>query len=312
LESLTLLFFVVEVNFRKLFKLRGLFNSKHMRPASFSVFRPLSLKEAVGVLSENDDAKVLAGGQSLIPMMKLRVFSPPKLVSLQRVKEIQPKISDEGGYISINSLTTYEDIAHNDDIRQKLPALAKAAGEVADQQIRNRGTIGGNVCHGDSAANLGVTLLALGATLVIEGVRGERKAGIDGFHTGPFSVALEHDEVVKRFEVPYDNSSKQTFMKISKTATTWPMASVAVNISVSGSTVAKARIALGVAGPTVLRAHRAEAYLEGKSLSADVVAKAAELAVDGLNPPSDIHADSEYRAHLLKVLTRRSLESLEV
>jgi carbon-monoxide dehydrogenase medium subunit len=283
-----------------------------MRPASFAVFRPLSLKEAVEALSENDDAKVLAGGQSLIPMMKLRVFSPPKLVSLQRVKEIQPKISDEGGYISINALTTYEDIANDNLVKHRLPALAKAAGEIADQQIRNRGTIGGNVCHGDSAANLGVTLLALGATIVIEGTKGERKASVDGFHTGPFSVALEHDEVVKRFEVPYDNSSKQTFTKISKTATTWPMASVAVNISVSGATITKARIALGVAGPTALRASQAEVYLEGKSLNAEVAAKAAELAVEGLNPPSDIHADSEYRAHLLKVLTRRSLESLGV
>lgn len=283
-----------------------------MRPASFAVFRPLSLKEAVEALSENDDAKVLAGGQSLIPMMKLRVFSPPKLVSLQKVKEIQPKISDAGGYISINALTTYEDIANDNLVRHRLPALAKAAGEIADQQIRNRGTIGGNVCHGDSAANLGVTLLALGATIVIEGAKGERKASVDGFHTGPFSVALEHDEVVKRFEVPYDNSSKQTFTKISKTATTWPMASVAVNISVSGATVTKARIALGVAGPTALRASQAEVYLEGKSLNAEVAAKAAELAVEGLNPPSDIHADSEYRAHLLKVLTRRSLESLGV
>ncbi|MEM0121573.1 MAG: FAD binding domain-containing protein, partial [Thermoprotei archaeon] len=200
----------------------------------------------------------------------------------------------------------------NDVLRQRLPALAKAAGEVADQQIRNRGTIGGNVCHGDSAANLGVTLLALDATLVIEGGKGERRASIDGFHTGPFSVALEHDEVVKRFEIPYDSSSKQTFMKISKTATTWPIVSVAVNVSVSGSTVSKARIALGVAGPTVLRARHAEAHLEGKSLNPESASKAAELAVHGVNPPSDIYADSEYRVQLLKVLTRRALESLEV
>ncbi len=283
---------------------------KNMRPAGFTLFRPRSLTQVVQVLKDNDEAKVLAGGQSLIPMMKLRVFSPPKLVSLQWVSEIQPQISDAGDRVSINALTTYEDIATSPVVAKKLPGLAKAAGEIADQQIRNRGTIGGNLCHGDSAANLAVTLLALGATLVVEGPRGERRTGIDGFHTGPFSVNLDHDEVLKRIEVPYNQSSKQTFIKISKTATTWPMASVAVNIIMSGEVVSDARIALGVAGPTVLRATHAEEYLKGRSLSADVAAKAGDLAVEGLNPPADIHADSEYRAQLLRVLTKRAILSL--
>jgi carbon-monoxide dehydrogenase medium subunit len=282
-----------------------------MRPASFVVFRPSTLREAVELLSENDDAKLLAGGQSLIPMMKLRIFSPPKLVSLARVRELRPSITDAGGYVTIGALTTYEDISTSSVVREKLPALAKAASEIADQQIRNRGTIGGNVCHGDSAANLGVTLLALNATLVVEGSRGTRKMAIDGFHLGPFSVALEHDEVLKAVEIPYSPSSRQTFMKISKTATTWPMASVAVNLNISpAGDVQDARISLGVAGPTALRAEKAEDYLKGKGLSHEVALRAGELATEGLNPPSDIHAPSEYRLQLLRVLVTRSLESL--
>lgn len=282
-----------------------------MRPASFVVFRPSTLREALEFLRENDDAKVLAGGQSLIPMMKLRIFSPPKLISLARVHELQPSIADVGGYVTIGALTTYEDISTSSVVKEKLPALAKAASEIADQQIRNRGTIGGNVCHGDSAANLGVTLLALNATLVIEGSRGTRKAAIDGFHQGPFSVALEHDEVLRAVEIPYSPASKQTFMKISKTATTWPMASVAVNLSTSASgAVESARIALGVAAPTAIRAQKAEEYLRGKNLSHEVALRAGELATQDLNPPSDIHAPSEYRLQLLRVLVTRSLESI--
>ncbi len=281
-----------------------------MRPRPFSLHRPETLKEASEFLSSHEDAKPLAGGQSLIPMMKLRIFSPEELVYIGHLPEMQPGVKQEGDNILINSMTTHDMVHHNETIRKHLPVLSEAAGAIADQQIRNRGTIGGNVAHGDPSTNLSAALLALNATVLASGKDRKREIPIDEFFVDLFLTALEPGEIITGFRVPLPKNSRQKFMKFTRSDTAFPLAFVAANLQLEGGAVKAARLGLGVAAATPIRAPAAEEYLKGKRLNDDVILEASEIATRDLDPPGDVHASPEYRKNLLKVLTKRCLKSI--
>lgn len=281
-----------------------------MRPRSFEFYSPTTLSEAVEILSSNEESKLLAGGQSLIPMMKLRIFSPEELISLSRVKELNPYIKQEGDVIKIGSSTTHDMLGQSDLLKKVAPVLSEAASEIADQQIRNRGTIGGNIAHGDPSTNLSAALLVLDAEIEVIGKKGKRVIPINDFFLDLFTTALEHDEIITEIRFKNPKGTKQKFMKIAKSDTAFPMAFVAVSLITSGNKVDQARVALGVAGPVPMRSVEAENFLKGKKLEEETNRKAAIIATENLDPPADVHASVEYRKQLLKVLLQRSLDSL--
>jgi carbon-monoxide dehydrogenase medium subunit len=281
-----------------------------LRPRAFYFYAPKTLDEAINLLYTKEDAKALAGGQSLIPMMKLRILNPKNVVSLSKVSEIQPEITKKNDEVYVSALTTHDQICRSDVLLSHFPALSVAAKEIADQQIRNRGTIGGNVSHGDPSANLPIALLALDAKVHTKGPKGSRMLPVDEFYKDIFLTALEPGEVVTGFSLSVQKAGKQAFMKVTKTATTWPIVSVAVNVFLKEGVVESARIALGVAGPTPLRAKKAEEYLKGKTLDDETILKASQLSIEGVRPPEDVNASSDYRKHLLSVLVKRCLKQV--
>lgn len=282
-----------------------------MRTRSFALYKPKTLMEACELLYNHEDAKPLAGGQSLIPMMKLRVFSPEEIVMISHLDEIQPGIKEEGNSIFINSMTTHDMISNNELVRKYLPVLSQAAGAIADQQIRNRGTIGGNVAHSDSSTNMPAALLVLNAKVLVQGKDDVREISIDDFFLDMFTTALERGEIITGFRIEKPVNSKQKFMKIAKSDTAFPLAFVAANIQESTGVVSNARFGLGVAGPMPLRAVNAEEYIKGKKLNEKTINETAEIATKDLDPPGDVHASPEYRKNLLKVLMKRCLSSLK-
>lgn len=281
-----------------------------MRPRPFLLHRPTTLKEASELLYSHEDAKPLAGGQSLIPMMKLRIFSPEEIVMIGQLKELQPGIREEGNSILINSMTTHDMVHHSDVIISHIPVLSEAAGAIADQQIRNRGTIGGNIAHGDPSTNLSAALLALNAKIVVNGTEGSRELPVDDFFLDLFTTALEPGEIITGFRIEKPTNSRQKFMKITRSDTAFPLAFVALNLNMADGAVGNARIGLGVAAPTPIRAVEAENYIRNKSLDKETILKTAEAATKDLEPPGDVHASPEYRKNLLNVLMKRSLESV--
>lgn len=281
-----------------------------MRPRPFLLHRPNTLKEASELLYSHEDAKPLAGGQSLIPMMKLRIYSPEEIVMIGHLPEMQPGVKQEGCTIVINSMTTHDMVHHNELISEYLPVLSEAAAAIADQQIRNRGTIGGNIAHGDPSTNLSAALLALDAKVLASGKDGQREIPIDEFFLDLFTTALEPGEIITGFKVDIPKNSRQKFMKITRSDTAFPLAFVAVNIQLSDGVVKDARIGLGVAAPTPIRATEAEEYLKNKQLNQETILKTAEMATKDLEPPGDVHASPEYRKNLLNVLMKRCLNSL--
>ncbi len=281
-----------------------------MRPRPFLLHRPKTLKEAAELLYSHEDAKPLAGGQSLIPMMKLRIFSPEEIVMIGHLPEMQPGVKQEGNTILINSMTTHDMVHHNELIVKHLPVLSEAAGAIADQQIRNRGTIGGNIAHGDPSTNLSAALLVLDAKVLVTGKDGNREIPIDKFFLDLFETALEHGEIITGFKIEIPQNSRQKFKKITRSDTAFPLAFVAVNLKVEGNVVKDARVGLGVAAPMPIRSFEAEEYLKGKTLTEETIAAAAEAGTKDLDPPGDVHASPEYRKNLLNVLLKRCLTSL--
>jgi carbon-monoxide dehydrogenase medium subunit len=278
-----------------------------MIPAAFDYAAPSSLAEALQLLSDHqDDAKVLAGGHSLVPLMKLRLASPGMLIDLGRVSELRG-ISQEGDRLRIGAMTTHAEIASSDLVAQQAPALAQAAHEIGDRQVRSRGTIGGSLAHSDPAADLPAAMLALDAQMVARSTRGERTIGAEEFFIDLLTTALEPDEILTAVTVAV--APRSAYAKFPNPASHYAIAGVGVAVQGNGS-VSSARIGVTGAAPTAYRATAAEAALAGQSLSQQAIAAAADAAYDGRELLGDIHASAEYRAALVKVLTRRALEKL--
>jgi carbon-monoxide dehydrogenase medium subunit len=266
-----------------------------MIPAQFDYIAAESAEHAIGLLAERgDDAKVLAGGHSLLPMMKLRLATPELLVDIGGLDELAG-IRSDGADLVVGATTRHADLAASGLARAEAPLLAYAASQVGDPQIRHRGTIGGSLSHADPAADLPMALVALGGSVVLQGPAGTRAVAADDFFQGYFETALAPDELVTEVRVPRKPGLPWGYQKFVRRANDWAIVGVA---AIDG------RIALANMGPTPLRAGAAEEALAAGASPAE----AAELAADGTSPGEDIHADREYRRHLARVLTRRALE----
>ena len=272
-----------------------------MIPPSFTYARATSVDEALALAAEHgEDAKYLAGGQSLLPLMKLRFASPAVLIDLGRLAELS-YIRDEGTYVAVGALTRHHDVASSQLLLTDIPLLAHTAEAVGDPQIRHRGTIGGSVAHADAAADLPAALLALDATFVVRGESGARSVPAAEFFKGIFETAIEPGELLTEIQVPKPASpAAWSFQKFNKRAIDFAM----VGVAVQGTGGQDTRVALINMGSTPLRATAVESALaRGAS-----VADAAALAAEGTNAGSDIHASKAYREHLARVLVRRALE----
>ena len=266
-----------------------------MIPAQFEYVAAESPAHAIVLLTEHgDDAKVLAGGHSLLPMMKLRLATPDVLIDIGGLDELAG-ISTDGDDLVVGATTRHADLAGSALAKAEAPLLAYAAAQVGDPQIRHRGTIGGSLAHADPAADLPMALVALGGSVVLQGPDGTRTVGADDFFQGYFETAMQPDELLISVRVPRRPGMPWGYQKFVRRANDWAIVGVA---AVDG------RIALANMGPTPLHAAAAEAALaDGAS-----AAEAAEHAADGTSPGEDMHADREYRRHLARVLTRRALE----
>jgi carbon-monoxide dehydrogenase medium subunit len=269
-----------------------------MIPAAFDYVRAGSADEAVSLLSSHgDDAKLLAGGHSLIPLMKLRLASPAVLIDVARISDLS-YIRDGGDHVAIGALTRHRDIETSDVLKTEVPILAHVAGLVGDPQVRHRGTIGGSLAHGDPASDLPAVVLALGGTLVARGPGGERTIAASDFFTGFLETALAPDELLTEIRVPKVAGAGWSYQKFNRRAIDWAIVGVA---AVRNGTTG---VALVNMGSTPLRASAVEQALsQGAS-----IADAAMAAPDGTEPPTDLNASPEYRRHLAQVLVRRALQ----
>ena len=271
-----------------------------MIPAPFDYVRADTVEAALGALAEHgDEAKLLAGGQSLLPLMKLRLAVPSVVVDVSRAGDLS-YVRDEGDEIAIGALTRHHDVANNEWLQASVPILAHAAKLVGDPQVRHRGTIGGSVAHADPSADLPTALLALGASYVISGPNGQRTVAADEFSTGFLETVLSPDELLTEIRVPKPDAG-WGYEKFTRRAIDWATVAVAA-VRRGDGTVA---VALGNMSPTVIRATAVEQAVASGSGSSD----AAAHADAGAEPSSDVTASAEYRRHLAKVLTARALEA---
>ena len=276
-----------------------------MIPAAFDYQRASSAEEAIHLLGEHgDDAKLLAGGHSLLPLMKLRLATPAMLIDVGRLTDLS-YIRDGGDHVAIGALTRHRDVETSAVLRDEVPLLAHAASHVGDPQVRHRGTLGGTLAHGDPASDLPAVVLALGATLVARGPAGEREIAATDFFRGFLETALQPDELLTEVRVPKTGSNGWSFQKFNRRAQDWAIVGVAAVRTGDGN---GAGIALVNMGSVPLRASAVEAALASGASAAD----AASAAAEGLDPPADLHASAEYRRHLAQVLVRRALEEAGV
>jgi CO/xanthine dehydrogenase FAD-binding subunit len=280
-----------------------------MKPAPFEYFRPDTVDEAIALLTEHGwEAKILAGGQSLVPAMNFRLAAPGVLVDINRVLGLD-YLREDGGGLRIGALTRQHAAETSASVARLAPLLAEALPFVAHPQIRNRGTIGGSVAHADPAAELPAVMLALGARIHVRGPGGARALAADDFFTGLFTTALEHDEVLTEIEIPPPTArAGWSFMEVSRRHGDFALAGVAVSLSTDGDGRCDgARIALLGVGEGPVLARAAADALSGAEPGPDAFRAAADAARAEVDPPADIHASSDYRRHLVGVLVSRAL-----
>lgn len=275
----------------------------------FGYYRAGSVAEASDLLRKHPGAKLLAGGHSLIPILKLRLASPPALIDIGRIAELRG-IAVTDGAIRIGALTTHAELAASAALREQCPALAEAAGQIGDPAVRNRGTIGGNVAHADPASDLPTVLTALGAKFAMAGPRGARTVDAGAFFKGMMATAVGEHDVLTAVEVPAKQKGQGlAYVKFSHPASRYAVIGVAAAISVSGGRCTGAAIAVGGLVPAPVRAASVEKALTGQTLSADTVAKAAaQVSQDlGTDLIGDIFASAEYRQAVAPVWVRRAI-----
>lgn len=269
-----------------------------MIPAAFDYERAGSVDEALELLGRDEDARLLAGGHSLIPLMRLRFARPSLLVDIGRLDDLR-FVRDDGERIAIGALSRHADLARDATLQGGCAVLAEAAGRIGDPQVRHRGTVGGSLAHADPASDLGTVLLTLDAELVARGPSGERTIPAASFFTGPFDTALERQEMLTEIRVP--KGAHGTYLKFARRAQDWATVGVAA-VRVDGSV----QVGLTSMGATPMRAAGVEEALASGASPADAAARAGE----GTSPRGDANASPEYRAHLAQVLVRRALEQL--
>jgi aerobic carbon-monoxide dehydrogenase medium subunit len=281
-----------------------------MIPRSFEYSAPGTLDEAVSLLQTlGPDAKILSGGQSLIPMMKLRLASPPHIVDINRIPGLD-YIKEEAGVLRIGALVRESDLEHSDLVRSRFPILVDTTSVIADPLVRNQATVCGNLAHGDPANDHPATMLALGASVVAIGPSGEREIPVEKFFPGLFTTALQPDEILKEIRIPVPPpSSGGAYLKLERKVGDYATAGVAVQITLDGSgACSRAGIGLTNVGFTPIKATKAEASLQGKALDKATIQQAAQLAASESQPADDIRGSADYKRDLVRVLTSRALE----
>jgi carbon-monoxide dehydrogenase medium subunit len=280
-----------------------------MIPAAFEYHAPTSLDEALALLARHgDEAHVLAGGQSLIPMMKLRLASPGHLIDINRIPGLAD-VREADGVLRIGALTRESTVEESDLVRTRYPILTDTSLVIGDPLIRNLATVGGNLAHGDPANDHPATMLALGAEMVAAGPEGERRIPVASFFTGPFTTALSPGEILTEIRVPAPQPrSGGAYVKLERKVGDFATAAVAVQVTFGADgTCSRAGIGLTNVGPTAIQARRAEAFCQGKRLDDSVVREAGRLAAEEAEPSEDLRGSVEYKRDLVRVLTARAL-----
>src|SRR3989442_5556643 len=281
-----------------------------MYPAQFDYHTPGTIREALDLLGRHkDDAKLLAGGHSLLPAMKLRLAQPKHLVDLKKIPGLSG-IKEEGGTLVIGAMTTHYAVESSPVVKSKCPVLAATAGQIGDPMVRNMGTIGGSLAKADPAADYPAAIIALGAEMVAEGPKGKRTIKADDFFKGLLTTALAPDEILTEVRVPVCGPKVGcVYQKFPHPASRFAVVGVAAVLTVDGGKVTKAGIGITGAGTKAVRAKGVEAGLMGKTLDAATIQAAADKAPDGVDVQADLQGSEEYKRHLLKVFARRSIEA---
>jgi carbon-monoxide dehydrogenase medium subunit len=280
-----------------------------MIPPAFEYLRPTTIPEAIAFLQQyGDDAKILSGGQSLIPMMKLRIARPAYLIDINRIAGLS-YIKEEDGQLKIGGLTREADLEHSPLIQSRFPIIHDTVHVIADPQVRNLATVAGNLAHGDPANDHPATMLALGAKVVATGPKGERVIPVEDFFVTLFTTALQPDEIVTEIRIPLPTArSGGAYFKLERKVGDFATAAVAAQMTLDGNGVCQqAGIALTNVGPTPIKARKAQEFLRGKKLDEANTRQAAQLASDEAQPSSDLRGPAEYKKGLVKELTFRAL-----
>jgi carbon-monoxide dehydrogenase medium subunit len=276
-------------------------------PSPFDYVAVSTVEEAVQALSQaGEDAKVLAGGQSLVPVLRLRLASPTMLVDLNKISDLRG-VRDDGGAIVVGAMTTHHDVINNPLVREHAMLLALATQTVGDPQIRHRGTLGGALVHADPAGDLLAPAVALDCEMVIVGPGGRRTVAAGEFFVDLFTTAVGSDEVLVEVRIPKKTGWGAHYEKLNRVAQAWSIIAVAAAVRTEGGSIAQARVALTNMGFTPVRATGVEQALVGQQANAEAIRAAAEHAAEGTRPMSDGNADADYREHLARVLTGRAV-----
>ena len=277
-----------------------------MIPAEFDYTAPETLDDALKALADGgEDAKLLAGGHSLLPLMKLRLAAPTLLVDLRKVPGLHG-IQRENGSWRIGALTVHSELEHTSD----LGVVSLAAGTIADPQVRNRGTIGGSLAHGDPASDLPAVMMICEASITLQGASGQqRSVAANEFFRDYLETAVEPNEVLTEVRIPAYDGWGFGYEKFNRRSEDWAMVGVSALVHKEGDTISDVRVGLTNMGSVPLRARAVEEALRGQPANADSIARAAEQAAEGTNPPADLNASAEYKRHLARVMTRRALET---
>jgi len=278
-------------------------------PAAFDYVAPSSVDEAVQALSEaGEEAKILAGGQSLLPVLRMRLAAPSMIIDLGRIAELRG-VREEGDQLVIGAMTTHYEVQRDHLIAEHAALLAKATDTVADPQVRHRGTFGGSIAHADPAGDLLAPALALDAEMVIAGMDGRRTVPAAEFFQDFFTTALAPDEILVEVRVPKFTGWHAHYEKFNRVAQAWSMVAVAAAVRVEGDTIAEARVGLTNMSSVPVRATAVEQALVGQPATSEAIREAAAHAAEGTNPTPDSNADVEYRQELARVLTGRAVSS---
>jgi carbon-monoxide dehydrogenase medium subunit len=282
-----------------------------MIPAKFDYLAPTTLEEALTALAEHgDDAKIIAGGQSLLPVLRMRLNAPDIVIDVGRIDALRG-VRDDGDAFVICAMTTLSVVYHDALVRENALVITRAIEQLADPQVRHRGTFGGALAHADPAGDLGAPCLALDAELVITGPGGTRTVAADDFFVDLFTTALEEGEILTEVRIPKRAGWGAHYEKFVRVAQQWPIVAVAAAVKVAhtdaGPTISEARVGLTNMGSTPLRARSVEQALVGQPATDESVRAAAASAAEGTNPPSDLNGDADYRKHLVTVITRRAV-----
>ncbi len=277
-------------------------------PGSFDYHRPQSVDEAVALLGQyGDDGKVLAGGHSLIPMMKLRLAQPEHLIDITRIAELKG-IEERNGVLHIGAMVSENEIIASELLWEKCPLIPETARLIADPQCRNRGTIGGDVVHGDPANDQPAVMLALGASLVLRGSSGERVVPAQGFYLGLFDTAMAADEMLTEIRVPVPPSGTgHSYQKLKRKVGDYATAAAAVLITLDGESCSHAAVALTNLGPTPIKVAAAENLLTGKVIDDAAIEEAGQLAASASDPSADLHGPVEYKKRMAGEMTKRAI-----